>query len=51
MNQTEKTVVLISIVILVFLVLALGFVISNDSTFRQRFNIDKPNIFQEMYNS
>ena len=48
MNQKDKTVVIITVAILLILGISLTFVIQNDKTFRQRFDLDKPNMFKMM---
>ena len=48
MNEKDKTVVIITVAILLILGIALTFVIQNDKTFRQRFDLDKPNMFKMM---
>jgi hypothetical protein len=48
MDQKDKLVIITSVAILLILGIALTFVIQNDQTFRQRFDLDKPNMFEMM---
>lgn len=48
MDERDKVVVIMSVAVLLILGVALTFVIQNDKTFRQRFDLDKPNMFEMM---